>query len=65
MSRLIYFYTKDSLEKVSPNPELFAKELKKALKNLLPYEMEHLKNWLNFYTKKRPELMKCVSKIFR
>lgn len=65
MSRLIYFYTKDSLEKVSPKPELFAKELKKALKNLLPYEMEHLKNWLNFYTNKRPELMKCVSKIFR
>tara|TARA_R110000868_G_scaffold68390_7_gene202228 strand:+ start:1716 stop:1913 length:198 start_codon:yes stop_codon:yes gene_type:complete len=61
MSRLIYFYTKDSLEKVSLNPDLFTKELKKALKNLLPYEMEHLKNWLKFYTNMKPELIKCVA----
>jgi hypothetical protein len=60
MSRLIYFYTKDSLEKVSVNPEKFSKVLKKAVKNLLPYEMEHLENWLNFYTKKKPELKPCL-----
>ncbi|MBE0391183.1 hypothetical protein [Flavobacterium sp. PL002] len=60
MSRLIYFYTKDSLEKVSFNPDLFTKELRKAMRNLLPYEMEHLKNWLNFYTSKKPELKKCL-----
>lgn len=61
MSRLIYFYTKESLERVSFNPDLFSKELKKAIRNLLPYEMEHLKNWLTFYTDNKPELKKCVS----
>jgi predicted SprT family Zn-dependent metalloprotease len=60
MSRLIYFYTKESLERVSFNPELFARELKKALKILLPYEIEHLKNWLLFYTNVKPELKKCL-----
>lgn len=63
MSRLIYFYTKETLEKVSFNPDLFAKELKKAMKILLPYEMEHLKNWLKFYTDTKPELTKCVAVI--
>lgn len=63
MSRLIYFYTKDSLERVSFNPDLFNKELKKAIRNLLPYEMVHLKNWLKFYTDSKPELKKCVSAI--
>jgi predicted SprT family Zn-dependent metalloprotease len=61
MSRLIYFYTKESLEKVSFNPELFARELKKALKILLPYEIEHLKNWLLFYTSIKPELKTCLA----
>jgi DNA replication protein DnaD len=61
MSRLIYFYTKETLEKVSFSPELFAKELKKAAKNLLPYEMEHLNNWLTFFTNNKPELKKCIS----
>jgi predicted SprT family Zn-dependent metalloprotease len=61
MSRLIYFYTKQSLEKVSFNPDLFARELKKALKILLPYEIEHLKNWLLFYTNIKPELKTCLA----
>lgn len=60
MSRLIYFYTIESLERASSNPDKFAKELKKAIKNLLPYEMEHLKNWLIFFTNKKPELLKYV-----
>ncbi|MGO4822008.1 MULTISPECIES: hypothetical protein [unclassified Flavobacterium] len=60
MSRLIYFYTKETLEKVSFSPELFAKELRKAAKNLLPYEMEHLNNWLTFFTNNKPELKKCL-----
>lgn len=63
MSRLIYFYTKESLERVSFNPDLFSKELKKAIRNLLPYEMEHLKNWLMFYTDSKPELKKYISLI--
>jgi hypothetical protein len=60
MSRMIYDYTKMVLERVSFDPDLFAKELKKAIRNLLPYEIEHLKNWLLFFTKEKPELKKCL-----
>ena len=56
MYRMNYDYTKGILEKVSFDPELFAKELKKASDILLPYEMEKLNNWLIFFTKERPEL---------
>ena len=54
--RMIYDYTKIVLEKVSIDPLLFCKELRKANKNLLPYEIEKLKNWLENFTKGRPEL---------
>jgi hypothetical protein len=60
MSRMIYDYTKMVLERVSFDPELFAKELKKAIRNLLPYEVEHLKKWLLFFTNEKPELKKCL-----
>ncbi|MES2239974.1 MAG: hypothetical protein V4497_06905 [Bacteroidota bacterium] len=60
MPRMIYDYTKSILERVSFAPDLFVKELKKAVRNLLPYEIEHLKNWLLFYTKEKPELQKCL-----
>lgn len=60
MSRMIYDYTKSILERVSFAPDLFVKELKKAVRNLLPHEMEHLRNWLNYYTKERPELKQCL-----
>ncbi|MEW5675708.1 hypothetical protein ABGT15_05300 [Flavobacterium enshiense] len=60
MSRMIYDYTKSVLEKVSFDPLLFAKELKKALKNLLPYELERLINWLEYYTCQKPELKECL-----
>lgn len=60
MSRMIYDYTKEVLERVSFNTELFIKELKKAIKNLLPYEIEHLKKWLDFFTIEKPELQKCL-----
>jgi hypothetical protein len=53
---MIYDYTKEVLKRVSFNPELFMKELKKASRNLLPYEIDHLRKWLVFFTKKRPEL---------
>lgn len=61
MSRLIYFCTKDSLERASSNSDLFAKEIKKAIKNLLPYEMEHLKNGLIYFSNKKPDLLKYIS----
>jgi DNA replication protein DnaD len=60
MARMIYDYTKEVLERVSFDPDLFKKELKKAARILLPYEMEHLRNWLNFFTVEKPELKQCI-----
>ncbi|HEY4618123.1 MAG TPA: hypothetical protein VIH09_08010 [Flavobacterium sp.] len=60
MSRMIYDYTKEVLERVSFDPKLFIKELKKAIKTLLPYEIEHLRKWLLYYTDEKPELKKCL-----
>jgi hypothetical protein len=44
-------YVKTILSKVSFNKELFEKELRKALKMLIPEEMAMLKNWCyeNYY----------------
>jgi hypothetical protein len=61
MPRMIYDYTKSVLERVSFDPKLFCKELKKAIKNLLPYEIEQLKKWLQNYTNERPELRQYIS----
>jgi hypothetical protein len=61
MPRMIYDYTKSVLERVSFDPILFMKELKKAVKNLLPYEVEQLKKWLQFYTNEKPELKNCLT----
>lgn len=60
MPRMIYDYTKSVLERVSFDPVLFIRELKKAVKSLLPYEIEQLKKWLQFYTEEKPELKKCL-----
>lgn len=56
MSRMFYDYTKSVLENVSFDPELFKKELKKAMKKLLPHELENLRNWLKYYTENKPDL---------
>lgn len=61
MPRMIYDYTKTVLERVSFDPILFTKELKKAVKNLLPYEIEQLKRWLQFFVKEKPQLEQCLS----
>lgn len=61
MSRMIYDYTKSVLERVSFDPVLFIRELRKAVKSLLPYEIEQLKKWLQFYTEERPELKSCLT----
>lgn len=61
MPRLIYDYTKSVLERVSFDPVLFKKELKKGMRNLLPYEVDHLNNWLVFYTNNRPDLQHCLT----
>ena len=43
MSRAMFDYTKAILNKVSFDPVLFCKEVRKALLRLLPYEIEELK----------------------
>lgn len=60
MSRLIYDYTKSVLERVSFDAKLFCKELEKALKSLLPYEIEQLTDWLLSFTSEKPELRQCL-----
>jgi hypothetical protein len=57
MPRMIYDYTKSTLEKVSPDPIRFERELNKAKKCLHEEEIESLTKWLstfvrdNFYLK--------------
>lgn len=60
MKRTMFDYTKTILERVSFDPLLFCKELEKALKMLLPYEVEQLNDWLTNYTKEKPELRQCM-----
>ena len=56
----MFAYTKNVLASVSFDPKLFCKELEKALKMLLPYEIEQLTDWLLNYTKQKPELKQCL-----
>lgn len=56
----MYAYSKNILERVSFDPKLFCKELEKALRMLLPYEIEQLTEWLLNYTIEKPELRQCL-----
>lgn len=56
----MFDYTKSVLERVSFDPILFCKELEKAIKALLPYEMELLREWLLDFTIEKPELKHCL-----
>lgn len=60
MSKVMFDYTKSVLERVSFDPILFCKELEKAIKSLLPYEMELLKEWLLIFVVEKPELKDCL-----
>lgn len=60
MTRTVFAFTKSILERVSFDKKLFRKELEKALKNLLPYEIELLRDWLIQFTAERPELRQCL-----
>ena len=60
MSKVMFDYTKSVLERVSFDPILFCKELEKAIKALLPYEMELLKEWLLDFIIEKPELKQCL-----
>jgi len=56
----MFEYTKIVLKKVSFNSELFCIELSKALKILLPYEIEELTIWIKQFTANKPELNACL-----
>lgn len=63
MARAMFEYTKTILTKVSFNSELFCRELEKALKTLLPYEVQELIIWLKQFTANKPELYVCMTLI--
>ena len=56
----MFDYTKSVLERVSFDPLLICKELEKAIKALLPYELEQLREWLLTFTIEKPELKHCL-----
>lgn len=60
MSNSMLEYSKIVLKKVSFDTLLFCKELKKALKTLLPDEVEELKIWLQQYITDKPELKQSL-----
>jgi len=49
-------YTINVLVNVSFDKDLFIKELTKARKKLLPYDLEKLNNWLVDFLASKPEL---------
>ncbi len=60
MARAMFEYTKTVLKKVSFNSDLFYIELEKALKRLLPYEVEELTIWIKQFTANKPEIYVCL-----
>lgn len=56
-------YVKSILSKVSFHKELFEKELKKAIKMLVPHEVSELKNWCysKFGSSYEPVLNRCFA----
>ncbi len=56
MSKSMLDYTKSVLKGVSFDVNLFCKELEKACKVLLPYEIDELISWLTKFIKEKPEL---------
>ncbi len=60
MTRSMFSYSKSILERVSFDPKLFCKELEKAIKMLLPYEIDQLREWLLQFTEEKPELRQCL-----
>lgn len=60
MSKAMFDYTKSVLERVSFDVALFRKELEKAIKTLLPFELDQLREWLFSFTIEKPELKECL-----
>ncbi len=60
MARAMFEYTKTILKKVSFDSVLFCKELQKAIKRLLPYEIEELRIWIDNLIEENPDLNQCL-----
>ena len=59
MARAMYEYTKEILKKVSFDVKLFCREVEKAVKRLLPHEIDELRIFINSLINKNPELNRC------
>ncbi len=59
----MYDYTKSELESVSFDPDRFKRQLRKAVKCLLPYEIDQLHVWLSYFTTNKPELRSCLTEM--
>ena len=60
MSKSMLDRTKNVLKRVSFDVSLFCKELERACKVLLPFELEELASWLSKFIKEKPELQHCM-----
>ncbi|RZN83265.1 MAG: hypothetical protein EVB11_06005 [Winogradskyella sp.] len=60
MARAMFEYTKTILSKVSFDTTLFCKEVEKAVKRLLPYELEELRIFIQSLIHQNPELDQCL-----
>ena len=56
MARAMYEYTKVVLNKVSFDATLFCKEVQKAVRRLLPHELEELRIYIQSLISQNPEL---------
>ncbi|MGX1024191.1 hypothetical protein [Flavobacterium sp. CS20] len=59
MARAMFEYTKEVLRKVSFDAKLFCREVEKAVKRLLPHEIEELRIFINSLIFQNPELNRC------
>ena len=53
-------YTRTVRQRVSFDARLFCRELKKAVDQLLPNELEELKEWLLQFVTDKPELQQSL-----
>ena len=60
MARAMFEYTKTILKKVSFDTKLFCKEVQKAMKRLLPYEIEELRIFIQSLVLQNPDLNQCL-----
>ncbi|GGE20228.1 hypothetical protein [Psychroflexus salis] len=60
MARAMFEYTKKVLNSVSFDVHLFSKEVEKAVKRLLPYEIEELRLYVLQLIKTNPQLQSSL-----